>query len=189
MIEHGMNYAHSNVWKIANFFGLFFSNLPEFDSSKFLRYTLAPQEYCKNLIQSLIWMHCEFLPRVQFYYRRNCFPSIFGSTIACDVYKCQTPHTDGTDAHSHNFYLLICILHLQARVECEIQHQDKIFSTIMGKAKKIKVSKGKEKFKTIPLGDQIENDQIARPKNRLHFKLREEKDDEVSNALSLYFIL
>ena len=49
----------------------------------------------------------------------------------------------------------------------------------MGKAKKIKISRSEMKQPKMALGDQIEEEKIAKSKNRQKNRVRKEDDDKV----------
>lgn len=57
----------------------------------------------------------------------------------------------------------------------------------MGKAKKIKVSKGETKASKISLVEQIESEKITKPKNRQKIRQRIDEEEEVS-LLHIYFL-
>lgn len=50
----------------------------------------------------------------------------------------------------------------------------------MGKAKKVKVSKGETKQQKVPLAEQIEDEKTLKSKNRNKIKIRTDEDEEVT---------
>lgn len=57
----------------------------------------------------------------------------------------------------------------------------------MGKAKKIKVSKGEKNAPKVGLADQIEDDKAVKMKNRKKVRIRNDQDEEVRIKILFLF--
>lgn len=56
----------------------------------------------------------------------------------------------------------------------------------MGKAKKVKLSKGETQESKIGLAEQIESEKISKPKNRQKIRQRADEEEEVGSYISFF---